>query len=135
MCAHRAQCVVMSATVPVQQRRQANPMAWQTAESWIEGRNKLVETSVKGFDYCRVGRGGVKHRLTLVSHADGRISIEPACSQPYFGESVERVQVVSSHAEGEFCKRLACVYDTPARRAPKSAPTLHPRQLELDLTI
>jgi hypothetical protein len=126
----------MSATVPVQRTREtASPLSWQSAEAWIQGLNDFVEARAKGFEYCRVGVHGRKHRIELVSHADGRITIEPACRVGYYGESVERVQPVSAHADGEFCTRLSCVYDTPGRRAPQYAPTLNPRQMELELTV
>lgn len=109
-----------------------SPLSWQTAEAWINGLNEFIQARSRGYDWCRVGNRGRKHRIELVSHADGRITLEPACRIGYHGESVERVHPVSSMADGEFCNRLACAHDVPGRRAPQYAPRA-PRQLELGL--
>lgn len=99
----------------------------------VELDNLFVEQKFRGFDYCRVGPYGRKHLLMVVDHADGRITIEPACKTGYYGESSERVQPVSSLAEGEFCRRLRCVYGPAGRWAPRYAAPVRVRQLELDL--
>lgn len=124
-------------TVPTQRSRElpSNPLGYITAEAWIKSRNDMTEVAVKGFEWCRVGIRGRKHRLNLVTHVDGTVTAEPACRIGYYGQSAERVVPVSQYASGEFCNRVACVYDTPGRRAPSLSPHLHPRQLELDLIV
>lgn len=122
-------------TVTVPRKASASPLAALSAESYIEGLNAFMEAKAQGRDCCRIGQSLVIHRLELVSHADGRITLEPACRTGYWGESSERVHAVSSLAPGVPCGKQACIRDTPGRRAPRYSPRLRASQLELELTV
>lgn len=102
-------------------------LSLMTARHFVDGLNEYVQLRYRGYHYVAIGASQTGHAYELVSHPDGMVTVEPACRQPYWGKSAERLRPIGRPRR--VCQRPGCLAAGAERRAPRREST--PQQLEL----
>lgn len=102
-------------------------LSLMTARHFVDGLNEYVQLRYRGYHYVAIGASQTGHAYELVSHPDGMVTVEPACRQPYWGKSAERLRPIGRPRR--VCQRPGCLAAGAERRAPRREPT--PQQLDL----
>lgn len=99
-----------------------------TASRYVQGLNDRLRMEFISADWCTIGNSKIAHRPTLREHENGILTVEPACGVGYWGSGADRIQALERPSR--YCRRSACVHDTPDRAAP-SITVSRPAQLSL----